>query len=61
ELSVTEVRPTAEARRHRRLTQGALLMADGRFEPTRAELLSGRIVFARLPTEPLGRTKAKRG
>ena len=60
-MSSTEVRPTADARWHRRLAKGVLLMAEGRFEPTKAELLTGQVVFARFPTEPLGRTKAKRG
>ena len=60
-MSVAEGRSTAEVRWHRRLAKGPLLMNDGRFEPTKAELLSGQVVFARFPTEPLGRTKAKRG
>jgi hypothetical protein len=60
-MGVTEGRSDAEVRWHRCLAKGALLMAEGRFEPTRAELLTGQIVFARLPTEPLGRTRAKRG
>lgn len=60
-MSVTEGRSTAEVRWHRRLAKGALLMNHGRFEPTKAELLSGQVVFARFPTEPLGRMKAKRG
>jgi hypothetical protein len=61
EMSGTEGRSIADVRWHRRLAKGALLMADGRFEPTTAELRTGQIVFARFPTEPLGRTKAKRG
>ena len=60
-MSMTEVRSAADVRWHRRLAKGALIMADGRFEPTQAELLTGQIVFARLPTEPVARTKAKRG
>lgn len=43
------------------MAKGALMMSEGRFEPTKAEMLSGQIVFARFPTEPLGRIKAKRG
>ena len=60
-MSLTEIQPPSEARWHRRLAKGALIMAEGRFEPTKAEMLSGQIVFARFPTEPLGRIKAKRG